>query len=91
MSTLIEWTDETWNPITGCDRISPGCNESRLHKAAVLRFECRGPQRVNPAHASSSIACNAENSGYLSPSGCEARFLSGSYGCFGLIYVSERE
>lgn len=21
----IEWTDETWNPVTGCDRISPGC------------------------------------------------------------------
>jgi protein gp37 len=25
MPTLIEWTDETWNPVTGCDRISPGC------------------------------------------------------------------
>jgi protein gp37 len=27
MSTAsrIEWTDTTWNPITGCDRISPGC------------------------------------------------------------------
>lgn len=23
--TSIEWTDETWNPVTGCDRISPGC------------------------------------------------------------------
>jgi len=23
--TKIEWTDETWNPITGCDKISPGC------------------------------------------------------------------
>ena len=21
----IEWTDATWNPITGCDKISPGC------------------------------------------------------------------
>lgn len=26
MSTAIEWTDETWNPTTGCDRISPGCD-----------------------------------------------------------------
>ena len=24
--TNIEWTDATWNPITGCDRISPGCD-----------------------------------------------------------------
>jgi protein gp37 len=23
--TAIEWTDETWNPIRGCSRISPGC------------------------------------------------------------------
>lgn len=23
--TAIEWTDETWNPTTGCDRVSPGC------------------------------------------------------------------
>lgn len=21
----IEWTDETWNPVTGCTQISPGC------------------------------------------------------------------
>jgi protein gp37 len=24
--TGIEWTDMTWNPVTGCDRISPGCD-----------------------------------------------------------------
>jgi protein gp37 len=23
--TTIEWTDETWNPVTGCTKISPGC------------------------------------------------------------------
>jgi protein gp37 len=21
----IEWTDSTWNPVTGCDKVSPGC------------------------------------------------------------------
>lgn len=25
MSTNIEWTDETWNPVHGCKAISPGC------------------------------------------------------------------
>jgi protein gp37 len=24
-NTGIEWTDKTWNPTTGCDKISPGC------------------------------------------------------------------
>lgn len=24
-STTIEWTDKTWNPTTGCNKISPGC------------------------------------------------------------------
>jgi protein gp37 len=25
-STAIEWTDATWNPVTGCTKISPGCD-----------------------------------------------------------------
>jgi protein gp37 len=25
-NSAIEWTDVTWNPTTGCDRISPGCD-----------------------------------------------------------------
>jgi len=24
-TTKIEWTDKTWNPVTGCSKISPGC------------------------------------------------------------------
>lgn len=24
-STEIEWTDTTWNPVTGCSKITPGC------------------------------------------------------------------
>ena len=26
MPSTIEWTDETWNPVTGCTRVSPGCD-----------------------------------------------------------------
>ena len=26
MASAIEWTDETWNPVTGCSRVSPGCD-----------------------------------------------------------------
>ena len=25
-ATSIEWTDATWNPVTGCTKISPGCD-----------------------------------------------------------------
>src|SRR6266704_3447148 len=25
-ATAIEWTQVTWNPTTGCDRTSPGCD-----------------------------------------------------------------
>ena len=24
-SSAIEWTDSTWNPVTGCTKVSPGC------------------------------------------------------------------
>src|SRR5512139_2150058 len=23
--STIEWTDSTWNPVTGCTKVSPGC------------------------------------------------------------------
>src|SRR5665213_2962827 len=25
-ATTIEWTDATWNPVTGCTKISAGCD-----------------------------------------------------------------
>lgn len=25
-STPIEWTNKTWNPVTGCTKVSPGCD-----------------------------------------------------------------
>jgi protein gp37 len=25
LASAIEWTESTWNPVTGCDKISPGC------------------------------------------------------------------
>ena len=30
----IEWTDSTWNPITGCTKISPGCKNCYAERMA---------------------------------------------------------
>lgn len=34
MSSKIEWTDETWNPITGCSPCSPGCDHCYAKRMA---------------------------------------------------------
>ena len=31
MPSTIEWTDETWNPVTGCTRVSPGCDNCYMY------------------------------------------------------------
>src|SRR3972149_6778961 len=37
MSTAIEWTDEVWNPMTGCTKISAGCDHCYAHTVAHRR------------------------------------------------------
>jgi len=32
--TGIEWTDATWNPMTGCTKLSPGCDHCYAHTVA---------------------------------------------------------
>ncbi len=32
--TSIEWTDATWNPVTGCSKISPGCRNCYAERMA---------------------------------------------------------
>lgn len=37
MTTKIEWTDEVWNPMTGCTKISRGCDNCYAHTIAHRR------------------------------------------------------
>lgn len=37
----IEWTESTWNPITGCTKISPGCKHCYAERFA-LRLQAMG-------------------------------------------------
>lgn len=39
--TKIEWTDATWNPVTGCTRVSPGCEHCYIDWAPPFRIEGR--------------------------------------------------
>ena len=32
--TSIEWTEMTWNPVTGCSKVSPGCKNCYAERMA---------------------------------------------------------
>lgn len=42
--SAIEWTDHTWNPVTGCDRVSPGCDHCYAQTLAK-RLKAMGNRR----------------------------------------------
>lgn len=39
--SAIEWTDATWNPVTGCTRVSPGCAHCYIERTPPFRMEGR--------------------------------------------------
>ena len=52
--SLIEWTEATWNPTTGCDRISPGCDNcyaltlaKRLKAMGNAKYQVDGDPRTS--------------------------------------------
>jgi protein gp37 len=47
INSTIEWTESTWNPVTGCDKISPGCKNCYAERM-VLRLQAMGQR--NYAH-----------------------------------------
>ena len=44
----IEWTESTWNPVTGCDRISHGCDQCYAERMA-FRLQAMGSKRYQNA------------------------------------------
>jgi protein gp37 len=46
---IIEWTDATWNPVTGCSVVSPGCTNCYAMKLAGTRLQHhQEPRRADP-------------------------------------------
>ena len=41
MPTHISWTDETWNPVTGCTKVSPGCAHCYIERTPPMRMSGR--------------------------------------------------
>jgi len=42
--TSIEWTETTWNPVTGCSKVSPGCKNCYAERMAK-RLQAMGQYR----------------------------------------------
>lgn len=47
-ASKIEWTEETWNPITGCSKCSAGCQHCYAEKFAK-RLQAMGNERYKDA------------------------------------------
>lgn len=52
--SAIEWTDATWNPTTGCDQVSPGCDNcyaltmaKRLKAMGQAKYQTDGDPRTS--------------------------------------------
>lgn len=44
--SAIEWTDATWNPVTGCTKVSPGCQHCYAERLAK-RLQAMGNPRYS--------------------------------------------
>jgi protein gp37 len=47
-TSTIEWTEATWNPVTGCNKISPGCKFCYAERMAY-RLQAMGQDRYRNA------------------------------------------
>lgn len=64
MGTSIQWTDETWNPVTGCTKVSQGCKNcyaDDVHTKRHIAFQ-EGKLQAIPqyAHPFSTIQLHPE-------------------------------
>jgi len=46
-SSSIEWTESTWNPLTGCTKVSPGCEHCYAERLAIRLKAMGQPNYAN--------------------------------------------
>jgi protein gp37 len=71
-ASKIEWTEVTWNPTTGCDRISAGCDHcyaltlaKRLKAMGQAKYQNDGDPRTSGPGFGLTL--------HRTPSGCLTR------------------
>jgi len=47
LKSKIEWTENTWNPVTGCDKISDGCKNCYASRMALRLKNMNNPRYKN--------------------------------------------
>ncbi len=45
-NSAIEWTNSTWNVVTGCDKVSPGCRNCYAERYALRTSQSPGAGNV---------------------------------------------
>ena len=63
MATKIEWTEETWNPIAGCTKCSPGCDNCYAERMAY-RLACMGIEKYEKVSGRDWAKKNREDEVY---------------------------
>lgn len=56
--SAIEWTDTTWNPVTGCSKVSPGC--AHCYAETLTRRFQPGSLPWTPANAAANVRLHPE-------------------------------
>jgi len=56
--SAIEWTDATWNPVTGCSKVSPGCANCYAETLSLRFGHSKKPW--TPANAAENVVLHPE-------------------------------
>ncbi len=62
-NSLIQWTDATWNPVTGCTKVSDGCARCYIERTIPFRTQHRrfaGPNGPDQPGATTGVLLHPE-------------------------------
>jgi protein gp37 len=62
-NSQIQWTDATWNPVTGCTKVSDGCRHCYIERTAPFRTQHRrfaGPSGPGAPGATTGVLLHPE-------------------------------